>query len=219
MSMAWSAAAMAVSVAGSMAASSSAANSQMKSASNNSRDYNMSLEKQYLHSIVRNSYKTGLLNVQLGLQKKKAAQEGYDQTVQARAAMGNASAQAAATGSVGASVDAVQNDIDMKLGEAQAVSADNYEQLLDNYNAELAMGKINATSEVLSSDPMKVSYEGPSTGQMFGGALLQGAASFIGGYARNQMQLGLGAAPKVASNSGVITGAFGGSMTGLGGLR
>lgn len=219
MSMAWSAASMAVSVAGSMAASSSAANSQMKSASNSARDYNMSLEKQYLHSIVRNSYKTGLLNVQLGLQKKTAAQEGYTQTVQARAAMGEASAQAAATGSVGASVDAVQNDIDMKLGEAQAVSADNYEQLLDNYNAELQMGKINATSEVLSSDPAKVSYEGPSIGQMFGGALLQGAASFVGGMARNRMQLGLGSAPKVNSNSGVITGAFGGSMTGLGGLR
>lgn len=177
MSMAWVAAG--VAVAGSLASSQSAAKSQMGAASDSAKSMNISLEKQYLHSIVRNSYKAGLLNTQLGLQKKKAAQEGYQQTVEANALLGLAQASAAATGSIGGSVDAVQGDISMKLGEAQAVSADNYEQMLDNYNAELQGLKINATAEVISQDPAKVSYNGPSTGSMFASALAAGFSTYM----------------------------------------
>ena len=211
MSMAWSA--VAVSVAGSMYASSSAASGQMKSASSSAKEYNISLEKQYLHSIVRNSYQSGLLNVQLGLQKKKAAQEGFDQTVQAKAVLGQAVASSAATGTVGASVDAVQNDIEMKLGEAQAVSADNYEQMLDNYNSELMLNKINATSETIAQNPAKVNYSGPSMGSMLGSALLSGMAQGFGVMAKDNMKLGLGA--KVGSTSGTIGGLGGGMRGGL----
>ena len=211
MSMAWSAAA--VAVAGSLYSSSSAASGQMKSASNSAKEYNISLEKQYLHSIVRNSYQSGLLNVQLGLQKKKAAQEGFDQTVQAKAALGQAVASSAATGTVGASVDAVQNDIEMKLGEAQAVSADNYEQMLDNYNSELMLNKINATSETIAQNPAKVNYSGPSMGSMLGSALLSGMAQGFGVMAKDNMKLGLGA--KVGSTSGTIGGLGGGMRGGL----
>ena len=211
MSMAWSA--VAVSVAGSLYSSSSAASGQMKSASNSAKEYNISLEKQYLHSIVRNSYQSGLLNVQLGLQKKKAAQEGFDQTVQAKAVLGQAVASSAATGTVGASVDAVQNDIEMKLGEAQAVSADNYEQMLDNYNSELMLNKINATSETIAQNPAKVNYSGPSLGSMLGSALLSGMAQGFGVMAKDNMKLGLGA--KVGSTSGTIGGLGGGMRGGL----
>ena len=211
MSMAWSAAA--ISVAGSMYASSSASKSQMKSASGNAKDYNVSLEKQYLHSIVRNSYQTGLLNVQLGLQKKKAAQEGFNQTAQAKAVLGQAVASSAATGTIGASVDAVQNDISMKLGEAQAVGADNYEQMLDNYNAELGLNKINATAETLSQNPMKVNYEGPSMSSMLGSALLSGMAQGMGSMVQSNMKLGLG--PKVGSTSGSLGGLSPGGSTGI----
>ena len=211
MSMAWSA--VAVSVAGSMYASSSAASGQMKSASSSAKEYNISLEKQYLHSIVRNSYQSGLLNVQLGLQKKKAAQEGFDQTVLAKAALGQAVASSAATGTVGASVDAVQNDIEMKLGEARAVSADNYEQMLDNYNSELMLNKINATSETIAQNPAKVNYSGPSMGSMLGSALLSGMAQGFGVMAKDSMKLWLGA--KVGSTSGTIGGLGGGVRGGL----
>jgi len=206
MSMWFSAAAVVVGAATSAYSSNQASKSAMSSASKQSAEYNLSLEKQYLHSIVRNSYSTGLLNVQLGLQKKKAAQEGFDITAQAAAAKGQAQAAASASGSVGASVDAIQNDIDMKLGEAQAVNADNYEQMLDNYNSELMLNKINATSEVLSQNPSKVTYEGQSFGSAFGIALLSGAAQAMMGYAGGKMKLGLGDRPTVGSQSGVFNG-------------
>lgn len=201
--MTWfAAAAVTVSTVGSYASGVSSSNSAIKGANSSAAQQNEALRKQYLHSIVRNSYATGAMNVALGQDKKRMRQQGFDKTVQAAAVKGAAESQIAATGTVGASADAVMNDIDMKLGEAQAVDKESYEQLLTNYNNDLASMNMNAQGELLGTNPVKVTDTTPSTGMMLGSALMAGLSTYMGA---KSMSLGSSASGG-SSGSGISLG-------------
>ena len=170
-----------------------AASGAAKSASAASNAENNAIAKQNMSQIIRNNYRGGLLQMQKGLQKKQAVQQGFDTTVMAQQAMGASSANAAAAGTIGASSEAVANDIQMKLGEAKAQQADSYEAMLTNYNTELETLRMNALETNVA--PHEYKYTGPSAGQMCGSALLSGAMAGGSMYAGSQMKLGLGAKP------------------------
>jgi len=209
MTMAWVAVGTAVvGAAASMYSGNQAAKGQAAQASAMSNAENAAIAKQNISQMVRNSYRTGLLNLQLGLQKKQAVQEGFNTSVQFRNAMGSVENNAAASGAIGGSADAVVSDLEMQYGNAKVVQEENFASMLDNYNQELEGMRMNALNQVVESK--KFEYYGPSQGQIIGGALVGAAVSAAGNYATRQMTLGLGpsagTASPVQSTTGTMTG-------------
>lgn len=195
-----------VGIAASAYSSSQAGSSAAKQASTMSNAENDAIAKQNMSQQIRNSYRTGMLNMQLGLQKKRAVQEGFDTSVQYAAGKGALESNQIAAGAVGASADAVLNDLDMAYGQAKEQQQENFQSTLDQYNQELEAMRMNALNNVVEA--RKYEYNGPSSGQIVGSALLNAAVSAAGNYATRQMTLGLGqkAVTNVQSTTGVMAG-------------
>lgn len=156
---------------------------------------NEAVVRSNMQSTVRNSYKVGMMNLQMGLRKKQSIQQGHDITVQSQAVLGAATANQAATLSVGASTDAIVQDINMREGEARAQLLENYEADKTNFNNELEALTMSAEGEVQRARHFEYespTYNGPSAGQMWGSALMAGASSFMGSYGAKRMSLDLG---------------------------
>lgn len=203
----WVAGGMAVaSAAVNIYAGNQAAKGQAAQASALSNAENNAIAKQNMSQMVRNSYRTGMLNMQLGLQKKQAVQQGFDTSVQFQNIRGSAVSNKEAAGAIGASADAVVTDLEMQYENSKMVQQENFASILDNYNNELDAMRMNALNQVV--DAKKYEYHGPSSGQIVGGALANAAISAAGNYAMRNMSLGLGPKPEtsVASNSGTMVG-------------
>lgn len=165
-------------------------------------------DEQNLMTQVRQNYRMGLMNVQKGLMKREATARGFNTTQQAASFMGTASSNAAAAQVIGASADAVKNDIRMKAGEAQATHEQNYQQQLQNFNSEVEALKLNnetqfqSPKEILTSstgslsDPINVGSAGTYQYQSPWGAVAAGAGNMLGGYLKNNTSLNLGATPQ-----------------------
>ena len=187
----WVAGGMAVaSVAASLYSSNSAAKSSAKQAGAMSKAENEAVIRSNMQSVVRNNYKAGMMNMQLGLRKKQLAQEGHSITVESSKMLGAATANASAAGNVGSSVDAIITDINMKTGEAQAQQRENYQGELTNFNNELEALSLSAEGEVQRAKQYE--YNGPSSGQMWGQALMAGASSFMNTYGAKALSLNTG---------------------------
>ena len=212
MTMAWVAVGTAVvGAAASMYSGSQAASNSAKQASAMSNAENDAIAKQNMSQMVRNSYRTGMLNMQLGLQKKRAVQEGFDTSVQYATGKGSLEANQVAAGAVGASADAVLSNLDMAYGQAKEQQQENFTSTLDQYNQELDAMRMNALNSVVEA--RKYEYNGPSSGQIVGGALLNAAVSAAGSYAMRQMSLGLGPQASTATNVQSTTGVMAGFRT------
>jgi hypothetical protein len=183
-----------------------AAKGQAAQASAMSNAENDAIAKQNMSQMVRNSYRTGMLNVQLGLQKKQAVQQGFDTSVQFRNVMGQAVSNKEAASAIGGSADAVVTDLEMQYENSKMVQQENFASILDNYNNELDAMRMNAQNQVV--DAKKYEYHGPSSGQIVGGALVGAATSAAGNYAMRNMSLGLGprAGKQVQSTTGTMAG-------------
>lgn len=189
--MAWVAAGVAVTgMAVSVYSGNQAAKGQAAQASAISNAENNAIAKQNMSQMVRNSYRTGMLNMQLGLQKKQAVQQGFDTSVQFQNIRGAAVSNKEAAGAIGASADAVVTDLEMQYENSKMVQQENFASILDNYNNELDAMRMNALNQVV--DAKKYEYHGPSSGQIIGGALANAAISAAGNYAMRNMSLGLG---------------------------
>lgn len=207
MTMAWVAVGTAVvGAAASMYSGNQAAKGQAAQASALSNAENAAIAKQNMSQMVRNSYRTGMLNMQLGLQKKQAVQQGFDTSVQFQNIRGAAVSNKEAAGAIGASADAVVTDLEMQYENSKMVQQENFASILDNYNNELDAMRMNALNQVV--DAKKYEYHGPSSGQIVGGALVGAAISAAGNYAMRNMSLGLGPKPgtQVQSTTGTMAG-------------
>ena len=210
MTMAWVAVGTAVvGAAASMYSGNQAAKNSAAQASAMSNAENNAIAKQNMSQMVRNSYRTGLLNMQLGLQKKQAVQQGFDTSVQFQNVKGQAVANTEAASAIGGSADAVMADLEMQYANAKVVQQENFASMLDNYNNELEGMRMNALNQVV--DAKQYEYHGPSSGQIVGGALVNAAVSAAGSYAMRNMSLGLGAKTPSTMNVQSTTG----SMTGF----
>lgn len=199
--MTWfSAGAAVVGTAASLYSASTSASNSAKQASAASNAENDAIAKQNMSQIVRNSYRTGMANLQLGLQKKQMAKAGLELSSNEAAVLAQADTLKAASGSIGASADTARNDIQMKADAARTNLKDEYEVMLENYNNELEANRMNALNSVV--DAKKYTYNGPSGGEMLTSALVGGVVSFAGNYAARSMKLGLGAQNNVSSGLG-----------------
>lgn len=200
----------------SLYSASSAANSQAKAAGAASSAEGEAIAKERLNATIRNSYNTALSQMNLGLKKKQLSQQAGDIRAATLAAKGDATLAAAATGSIGASTNAVVSDIEQKSQAALDQTTDAFENAVENYNMDLQMMVINTNQSAPNVRP--VEYNGPSGGEMLGMALMQGLGSFASNYAMRKMSLGLGekaAAPQVSSNASMYSLSTGSSGQGL----
>ena len=191
-------------VAGSLYSSNQAAKSSAKQAGMMSRADNEAVVRSNTQSMIRNHYKAGMMNLQLGLSKKQAIQEGFDTGIKAQQALGAVNSNQAAAGTVGATADAVTNDIQMRWGEAQAMQRESAEAELTNYNNQLEALSLSADGEV--QHERRYEYNGPSSGEMWTGALLAGLGSFMGTYGAKKMSLNLGQSTAPAASLSTGTG-------------
>lgn len=138
----------------------------------------------------RNAYVTGLMNMQLGLTKKQLAQRGADVRTAGLQAKGLLEANAAASGAIGASVEAARSDIQSKVDQAGQVVQDEWEMTLTNYNNELESNRINMLNSIVV--PNKPTYRGASLLDNIFSSTLRTAVSFGSNYALQSMRLNLG---------------------------
>lgn len=80
---------------------------------------NEAIAKADLQSLINTNYTAGLLNLQRAMQKRQAAQEIQTLGETKLQALAQSGIGASATGTVGASVNAVAADVAMKIGEAK----------------------------------------------------------------------------------------------------
>lgn len=186
----------------SMYSANSAASASARAAGAQSRAEGEAVARERLNATIRNSYNTALAQMNLGLKKKQLSQQATDIRAATLAAKGDATLAAAATGSIGASTNAVISDIEQKSQAALDQTTDAFENAIENYNMELQMMVINTDQTAPTVRP--VEYHGPSRGEMMGMALMQGLGSFASNYAMRKMSLGLGEpATQVSSNAGM----------------
>jgi hypothetical protein len=208
----WAVGAAAVSAVG----SASAAGKSNKAAAKESIAQNEAIIKANVANTIRTGYRAGILNMQKGLTRRLEAQKGFENTAKAALASGAVSANQAASGTIGASVDAVSNDIDMKLGEAQAADREEHEINVENFNIQL-QELINQGQASIQS-PFKVKMQSDS--DIMGNALLAGATTFGSMYAKSKFDLGLGestsAGRSMASSGSVSTGVLGSGTSSAG---
>jgi hypothetical protein len=127
------------------------------------------------------------------------AQYGADIRTAGLAQAGQARLAAASTGSIGASVDSILSDIQMRTDAALAANQDAYEKAIEQYNYELAMQTLNTEQSAPAMRQYK--YTGPSTAGLLTQSLFAGAMQAGGTYLMNRMQLGLGPAPAQPASS------------------
>lgn len=162
--------------------------------------------KQNLMTQVRQNYRMGLMNVQQGLNRREATAQGFNTSQQAQAFLGAVSANAAAAQVIGASADAVKNDITMKAGEAQVQHFQNYNQQLQNFNAEVEAMKLNNETQFQSPQEIVTSSTAQLSDPINGGvqaaytnpwahAAVAGVGSAASTYMKNKTSLNLGPAP------------------------
>ena len=197
-------AAAAVSVVSQVAAGNSAA----KGANSQSVEGNEAIIKSNIANTIRTGYRVGLANMQRGLSKKQAVQQGFNITKAGASALGEATANAAASGTVGASIDAVSNDIKMKIGEAQAENQEQADVDLANFKTQIEGISFEGENSLQES----IKSKAQSSSSIWGGALLSGAAGLASSYFSAKAKLGVGDVsvnPNGSTAAGLKAGGFG----------
>lgn len=136
----------------------------------------------------QSAFRVGLLNVQKAQQTRALQQQKFQAGAQEKAVLGTAVVNAAASGTIGASVDAVQTDIEMAFNNVRAQISDENETNAMNYNTALYDLVSQGTNQIITVPK----FRAQSTGSGLGGMLLSGATSMASSYFTSKMDLGLG---------------------------
>lgn len=153
---------------------------------------NKAIAEANLTNQIRTGYRVGLLNVQMGQAKKRIMQEGLDLSKMREQALGAATANAAAAGTIGPSVDAVINDIEQRTQQASAAMSADAEQTADNFGTQLTE-MLWAGEDALRSPETHYAIrnampQGFKASEAIVGALIDTAGSYMSA----KMTLGLG---------------------------
>lgn len=153
---------------------------------------NEAIQESNMINQIRTGFQVGILNVQRGQRRREAANQKYQISKAALDALGSSEANAAASGVIGASSDAVSIDIRKRSAEAVLESQASWEIAQFNFDVQLN-DLIQAGQDALRS-PLKVG-EAPDE-KSVGGAMFMGGASAAASmgmsYAGAKMNLGLG---------------------------
>lgn len=137
---------------------------------------------------IRTAARAALLKAQLAVAAKQQSQARADLNKQVLQASGSAAANAAASGTVGASVAAVQNEIDVAASDAEA--------RLDAEWATEQENSLQALADTTTAglDSLQSGRKVASVGSQALGLLLNTAANTATTYFTAKMNLGLGSA-------------------------
>lgn len=134
------------------------------------------------------AYRAGMLNVQKAQEVRALEQRKFDAGAQEQAALGTSAVNAAASGTIGASVDAVQSDIQMAFDRVRGqISAENELNAL-NYNTALYDLITEGQNSIITAAQFRSAPKGQSQLGMLGNAALSVASSYV----TQKMDLGLG---------------------------
>lgn len=178
-----------------MAAVSVVGDSQKRNAEYESQiAQNKAIRKANLENTNRTGFQVGMLNVQRGQKLRQltqqAAEIGQSELMELSAAGNNA----AASGTIGASVDAVQNDIALQYERARAgIQLENEIEAL-NYNTALY--------DLLQGGQDKLVGHVKASGASDAAIVGKAAVSAVGTYYGDKMQLGLGSKQPASSGAG-----------------
>lgn len=153
---------------------------------------NKAIAEANLTNQIRTGYRVGLMNVQMGQAKKRIMQEGLDLSKMREQALGAATANAAAAGTIGPSVDAVIGDIEQRTQQASAALSADAEQTADNFGTQLTE-MLWAGEDALRSPETHYAIrnampQGFKASEAIFGALIDTAGSYMSA----KMTLGLG---------------------------
>lgn len=136
----------------------------------------------------RSLFQIGMLQVQKADEQRTLAQRKADLGTQEIQAAGAAANNAAASGTVGATVDAVQSDVQMQFDRARAEISEENERNLETFNMQLQDVILSGQNSLQTiKKPQRVGI-----GEM----LLNTALSVGSAYAGQRMSLGLGEGPR-----------------------
>lgn len=165
---------------------------QAKAAAVDNRGQNKAILEANRENQKRTGFQVGLLNVQRGQRLRQLSQQKSDLSVSELSELSAAANNAAASGTVGSSVDAVQSDVRMQ-----------YDRARDQLGLESELEDFNYTTqlyEILQAGRDKlvdgVKFKGPSQLSMLGNAAMEAGSMYLGG----QMNLGLGSKAKSGVN-------------------
>lgn len=135
----------------------------------------------------RSLLRTGMLNVQRAQQKQQLEQKKADASTGELQALGSSSVNAAASGTVGSSVDAVQSDIQMQFDTVRAQISQENELAAQDFNTSL-YDMLEGTRDSMQS-VRAISKVGKYSllSSITSGVIAAGSA-----YAGAKMDLGLG---------------------------
>jgi hypothetical protein len=156
----------------------------------NSAD-NQAIAEANLTNTIRTGYRVVILNLQRAQAKKKAIQDGYDVSVQRQQALGAATANAAAAGTIGPSVDAVANDIEQKISAAQTSLAENLDQTNENLDTALHDIVTNGEDTLRSPEKAYMTKLNAPKGFSYLGAAFDAGMEMGEEYLSSKMSLGL----------------------------
>lgn len=157
---------------------------------------NKAIAEANLQNTIRTGYRAGILNVQRGQAQQQAVRAGYDVSAKSVEALGQSQANAAASGTTGASVDAVMDDIRRKTDAAQGQVDAAWEDTqlnFDNQLNDLIQQGIDSLQSAQRPDMQGPTMQSPGKAGLLAG--LGTAVSFGTQYAVSNMQLGLGNRP------------------------
>lgn len=148
-----------------------------------------------LQNTIRTGYKTGLLNVQRGQARRQALAAQNALGVQGLQALSQNGANAAASGTMGASVDAAVSDIEMKLSDARTMQMENENLTMINFDTQMHDLLQQGQDSLRAADKSKVTKTAEAKIIGMGEALLKTGMDMAGKYLSSQMSLGTGSAP------------------------
>lgn len=157
----------------------------------NSAD-NKAIAEANLQNSIRTAYRSGILNMQRGQSKKRQAELGIGLGRSKLQALSATTANSAATGSIGASVDAVLSDINMQAENADASLVESARVEDQNYHLELT-DMLKAGEDALR-DPTKINIRKVVVPEKTSGrqALVAGLLGAGSSYASAYMSSGFG---------------------------
>lgn len=138
----------------------------------------------------RSLFNVGLLNVQRGQKLRSLVQQQSDVGVQELVELGAVEANAAASGTTGASTRQVELDAAQQFERARALIAEENAADAFNFNTQLEVSLRNTIDGMRQAQKSDI----PSVGSVLLGAGLQAA----GTYATSRFQLGLTSKPNTA---------------------
>lgn len=143
---------------------------------------------------IRTGFKVGLLNVQRAQAKKQAMEQGFDIGKMRQQVLGAVTANAAAAGTIGSSVDAVVGDIEQKVGDARIKAGENFEIQSENFDTQLSDIVTQGHDVLRSAENLSmIKSQAPDlSGTGWGSALLNSAIDVGGDYMSQAMKLGMG---------------------------